>query len=95
MAHAAMNIIVGASTMGRGAVVAGRSNYLSRRRLPWVDLLHRVFAQDVLACPCGGRRAVTASVVDTQLARSVLTALGPPSPPPSHRHVTSSQVKFA
>jgi hypothetical protein len=31
---------------------------------------------DVLACPCGGRRTVTAFVVDTHLARSVLTALG-------------------
>ena len=47
-----------------------------RRRLPWADLLRRVFAQDVLACPCGGRRTVTAFVVDTTLARSVLTALG-------------------
>jgi hypothetical protein len=31
--------------------------------------------QDVLACPCGGRRTVTAFVVDTTLARRVLTAL--------------------
>ena len=60
-----------------------------RRRLNWAELLKRVFAADVLACPCGGRRTVTAFVVNTNLAHSVLTALGwPPSPPPSHRHVT-------
>jgi hypothetical protein len=44
--------------------------------LPWADLLRRVFAADVLACPCDGRRTVTAFVVDTTLARRVLTALG-------------------
>jgi hypothetical protein len=27
-------------------------------RLPWAELLRRVFAQDVLACPYGGRRSV-------------------------------------
>jgi hypothetical protein len=52
-----------------------------RRRLPWADLLRRVFAQDVLACPCGGRRTVTAFVVDTTLARRVLTALGQAAEP--------------
>jgi hypothetical protein len=41
------------------------------RRLPWADLLRRVFAQDVLTCPCGGRRSVTAFV----------TALGLPAQP--------------
>jgi hypothetical protein len=25
-------------------------------RIPWADLLRRVFADDVLRCPCGGRR---------------------------------------
>lgn len=28
--------------------------------LPWADLLRRVFAEDVLCCPCGGRRSVAA-----------------------------------
>ena len=52
-----------------------------RRRLPWADLLRRVFAQDVLACLCGGRRTVTAFVMDTTLARRVLTALGQAAEP--------------
>jgi hypothetical protein len=29
-------------------------------RLPWADLLKRVFGDDVLQCPCGGRRKVVA-----------------------------------
>jgi len=41
------------------------------------------FAQDVLACSCGGRRTVTAFVVDTTLARRVLTALGLAAEPAS------------
>jgi hypothetical protein len=46
------------------------------RRLPWADLLRRVFAEDILHCPCGGHRSVTAFVVDERLARSLLTTLG-------------------
>jgi hypothetical protein len=34
------------------------------RRLPWADLLRRVFAEDVLVCPCGSRRSVVAFVAD-------------------------------
>lgn len=51
------------------------------RRLPWADLLRRVFAEDILACPCGGRRSVTAFVTDQRLAHSLLTALGQPAEP--------------
>jgi hypothetical protein len=45
-------------------------------RLPWADLLRRVFADDVLQCPCGGRRSVIAVVTDAALARALLAALG-------------------
>ncbi|MEP6859462.1 MAG: hypothetical protein ABJE66_02515 [Deltaproteobacteria bacterium] len=34
------------------------------RRLPWADLLRRVFADAVLRCPGGGRRSVVAFVAD-------------------------------
>jgi len=30
------------------------------RRLDWASLLQRVFHADILQCPCGGRRKVTA-----------------------------------
>lgn len=46
------------------------------RRLPWADLLQRVFADDVLQCPCGGRRSIVAIVTDTALARALLAGLG-------------------
>ena len=50
-------------------------------RVPWAELLRRVFATDVLACPCGGRRSVIAVVVDSALTRAVLAALGLPCTP--------------
>ena len=49
------------------------------RRLPWADLLRRVFADDVLRCPCGGRRTVVAVVTVVAVARVVLATLGLPT----------------
>jgi hypothetical protein len=43
--------------------------------------LRRVFATDVLSCPCGGRRSVVAVVMDSAMARAVLAALGLPCTP--------------
>jgi len=46
-------------------------------RLPWADLLARVFAVDVLVCAkCGGRRKVTAFMPGGELAREILERLG-------------------
>jgi Putative transposase len=50
-------------------------------RLPWADLLRRVFADDVLRCPCGGRRSVIAVVTDPGVARTLLAALALPDEP--------------
>jgi hypothetical protein len=47
-------------------------------RVPWAELLRRVFATDVLSCPCGGRRSVVAVVVDSTMTRTVLATLGLP-----------------
>ena len=52
-------------------------------RLPWADLLQRVFAEDVLACPCGGRRRVLCFITDLDVVRAILTALGLPATIPS------------
>jgi hypothetical protein len=52
-----------------------------RGRLPWADLLRRVFADDVLHCPCGGRRSVIAVVTDPAVARTLLVALALPHQP--------------
>ncbi|HEX2689477.1 MAG TPA: transposase [Kofleriaceae bacterium] len=50
-------------------------------RLPWAELLRRVFAQDVLACPCGGRCSVVAFVADAGHAHRLLVTLGLPAAP--------------
>jgi hypothetical protein len=39
-------------------------------RLPGADLFRRVFAEDVLRCPCGGHRSVVAFVADAAPSRS-------------------------
>ena len=41
-------------------------------RLDWAGLLRRVFEEDILACPCGGRRTVLALVTNPDLARKKL-----------------------
>jgi hypothetical protein len=47
------------------------------RRWRWAELLRRVFAVDVLACPnCGGRMRVLATIDDPEVVRRILTHLG-------------------
>jgi len=48
--------------------------------LLWADLLRRVFAQDVLACSCGGRRTVVAFVTDPCRDRPPRPAAEPIAP---------------
>ena len=62
-----------------------RANSKRPSRLPWAELLRRVFADDVLACPCGGRRSVVAVVVDPAIAITLLGVLG----------ISSERVAFA
>ena len=60
------------------------------RRWNWAELLQRVFAVDVLACPrCGGHMRVIATIDDPLVVRRILTHLGilgdvgpPPGPWP-------------
>jgi len=52
------------------------------RRVPWAELIKRVFADDLLNCECGGRRTVVAVVTDAASARSLLDGLGIPHLPP-------------
>ena len=48
-----------------------------RQRLPWADLLRRVFGIDVLVCPkCAGPRRVLAAIHDPAAIARVLAALG-------------------
>jgi hypothetical protein len=46
------------------------------RRWRWAELLRRVFAVDVLACPsCGGRMRVIATIDDPEVVQRILTHL--------------------
>jgi len=57
------------------------TSMMRARRLPWADLLRRVFADDVLQCDCGGARIITAFVADGPAARAILDALDLASQP--------------
>src|SRR5260370_19020204 len=41
-------------------------------RIPWAELLLRVFREDVLACPCGGRRVVLAYLTQPGPVQAIL-----------------------
>jgi len=45
-------------------------------RIPWADLLRKVFAVDVLACFCGGRLQLIAFIADAAVAERILDHLG-------------------
>jgi hypothetical protein len=51
-------------------------------RIPWAELLMRVFREDVLACPCGGRRVVLAYLTEPGPVKAILDHLGLPSTGP-------------
>jgi hypothetical protein len=48
-----------------------------RYRIPWAELLQKVFALDVLACPrCAGRLELIAFISAPDVARKILDHLG-------------------
>jgi hypothetical protein len=51
-------------------------------RIDWASLLRRIYLDDVLACPCGGRRYVVADINERDAVVAILTHLGlDPDPP--------------
>ncbi len=65
----------------RAAKTAARPRPLSR--LPWAELLRRVFREDVLECNrCGGRRVVLAFLSERRAVKAVLQHLGLPTTGP-------------
>ena len=57
-------------------------------RLPWAELMRRVFAVDVLKCPtCGGRMRILAAIHDPDVVRVILESMGLPSRAPPNRSV--------
>ena len=51
-------------------------------RFPWAELLQRIFLIDVLACPCGGRRKITAFIKGREAVKAILAHLGLPTTGP-------------
>ncbi|HWA73779.1 MAG TPA: transposase [Polyangiaceae bacterium] len=51
-------------------------------RIPWAELLKRVYDVDALACSCGGRLHFIALILESDVARSILDSLGLDSAPP-------------
>jgi hypothetical protein len=51
-------------------------------RIPWSELLLRVFREDILACPCGGRRTVIAFIDEKPVIERILRHLGLPTTGP-------------
>ena len=48
-----------------------------RYRVPWAELLRKVFSLDVLACPeCGGRMELMAFIAEAAVAKRILDHLG-------------------
>ena len=54
-----------------------------RRRLPWADLLQRIFGIEALRCSCGESMRVIAAITDPAVAQRILACMGlPPRAPP-------------
>jgi hypothetical protein len=67
------------------AAAADQPHSAPRRRLPWADLLKRVFAVDVLVCDtCGGSMRIFAVLPAGEASRAILEHLGLPTQPPPH-----------
>jgi hypothetical protein len=51
-------------------------------RIDWASLIRRVYLDDVLACPCGGRRRVLAEITEPDAIAAILQHLALPTEPP-------------
>ena len=51
-------------------------------RVDWASLIRRVYLEDVLSCPCGGRRRIVAEISEREPIVAILTHLGLPTQPP-------------
>jgi hypothetical protein len=67
------------------------------RRLPWAELLRRVFAIDALECPrCGASMRILAAIHPPEATRAILECLGiPPRAPPPRGARSDEDAAFA
>jgi hypothetical protein len=61
-------------------------------RIPWAELLLRVFREDLLLCPCGGRRVVLAFITEKKVVKEILEHLGLPTTGPP---LAPARIAFA
>jgi hypothetical protein len=64
-------------------------------RLDWAGLLRRVYLEDVLACPCGGRRRILSDVTEKAAIMAILQHLGLPTEPPPIARARSPSFEAA
>ena len=64
-------------------------------RLDWASLLRRVYLEDVLACPCGGRRRIIADIQERDVIVAILDHLGLPTDPPPVARARSPSFEAA
>ena len=64
-------------------------------RIRWSELLLRVFREDVLSCPCGGRRVVLAFITEKKVIHRILEHLGLPTTGPPIAPTRSTTPEFA
>jgi hypothetical protein len=63
--------------------VGGATSPRRAYRIPWSELLKKVFAIDVLACPvCSGRMKIIAYIASATVARRILEHLDLPTTGP-------------
>jgi hypothetical protein len=51
-------------------------------RIDWASLIRRVYLEDVLRCPCGGRRRILSDVTEPGAVVAILEHLGLPARAP-------------
>jgi hypothetical protein len=77
------------TSLGEGVVKAAGT------RIEWAQLLRRVYLVDVLACPCGGRRAIVADISDSEVVVALLAHLGLPTEAPPIARARSPAFELA
>ena len=77
------------TSLGDGVVTSGGG------RLAWAQLLRRIYLVDVLACPCGGRRAIVSDISDSEVVVAILAHLGLPTEAPPMARARSPAFEFA
>jgi hypothetical protein len=76
------------TSLGDGVVKPGGS------RIEWAQLLRRIHWVDVLACPCGGRRAIVADISERDVVVAILAHLGLPTEAPPIARARSPGFDF-